>query len=116
MGSLAIFGKGGQGEEVIMTPVLFAAWLGFLITFLNLLPAWQLDGGHMARSLFGAKWHRIGTYASIGVLFLLGYYFMAMFILVLSSRNPSAMPLDDVSPVPNNRKLMYIVVVVLAIL
>ena len=114
--SLAMFGKGGQGEEVIMTPVLFAAWLGFLITFLNLLPAWQLDGGHMARSLFGAKWHRIGTYASIGVLFLLGYWFMAIFILVLSSRNPSVMPLDDVSPVPNNRKLMYIVVVVLAIL
>jgi len=110
--TLAMFGKGGQGEEVIMTPVLFAAWLGFLITFLNLLPAWQLDGGHMARSLFGAKWHRIGTYASIGVLFLLNYWFMAIFILVLSSRNPSAMPLDDVSPVPNNRKLMYIVVVV----
>jgi Zn-dependent protease len=114
--SLAMFGKGGQGEEVIMTPVLFAAWLGFLITFLNLLPAWQLDGGHMARSLFGAKWHRIGTYASIGVLFLLGYFFMAIFILLLSSRNPSAMPLDDVSPVPKNRKLMYIIVVVLAIL
>jgi Zn-dependent protease len=114
--SLAVFGKGGQGEEVIMTPILFAAWLGFLITFLNLLPAWQLDGGHMARALFGAKWHRIGTYASIGVLFLLGYFIMAMFILLLSSRNPSAMPLDDVSPVPKNRKYFYIVIVVLAIL
>lgn len=114
--SLAIFGKGGQGEEVIMTPVLFAAWLGFLITFLNLLPAWQLDGGHMARALFGGKWHRIGTYASIGVLFLLGYFIMAMFILLLSSRNPSAMPLDDVSPVPKNRKYLYIIIVILAVL
>ena len=116
MATLAMFGKGGEGEIVLMTPVLWAAWLGFLITFLNLLPAWQLDGGHMARSLFGAKWHRIGTYASIGVLFLLNYWFMALFILVLSSRNPGVTPLDDVSPVPNNRKLMYIVVVVLAIL
>lgn len=114
--TLAMFGKGGQGGEVLMTPVLFAAWLGFLITFLNLLPAWQLDGGHMARALFGAKWHRIGTYASIGVLVLLGYWVMAMFILLLSSRNPSAMPLDDVSPVPKNRKFWYIVIVVLAIL
>ncbi|GBF23867.1 hypothetical protein MnTg01_00198 [archaeon MnTg01] len=114
--TLAMFGKGGQGEEVIMTPVLFAAWLGFLITFLNLLPAWQLDGGHMARALFGAKWHRIGTYASIGVLVLLNYWVMAMFILLLSTRSPSAMPLDDVSPVPKNRKFMYIVIVVLAIL
>ncbi len=114
--TLAMFGKGGQGEEVIMTPVLFAAWLGFLITFLNLLPAWQLDGGHMARALFGAKWHRIGTYASIGVLVLLGYWVMAMFILLLSTRSPSAMPLDDVSPVPKNRKFLYIVIVVLAVL
>ena len=70
----------------------------------------------MARALFGGKWHRIGTYASIGVLFLLGYFIMAMFILILSSRNPSAMPLDDVSPVPKNRKYFYAVIVVLAIL
>ncbi len=49
--SLVMFGKGGSGHEVVMTPVMFAAWIGFLITFLNLLPAWQLDGGHMARTL-----------------------------------------------------------------
>ena len=53
--SLALFGKGGAGHEVIMTPIMFAAWIGFLITFLNLLPAWQLDGGHMARTLTGSK-------------------------------------------------------------
>ena len=28
--SLAMFGKGGSGHEVIMTPILFAAWIGFL--------------------------------------------------------------------------------------
>jgi len=114
--ALAVFHKGGDGEEVLMTPVLFAAWLGFLITFLNLLPAWQLDGGHMARALFGSKIHRIGTFASIGILFVLGYFIMAMFILLLSSRNPGAMPLDDVSPVPKSRVSMYVLVIVLAIL
>ena len=70
--SLDIFDKGGNDKEVIMSPILFAAWLGFLITFLNLLPAWQLDGGHMARALFGKKWHQIATYASMGVLAVLG--------------------------------------------
>ncbi len=114
--ALAVFDKGGEGKQVLMTPVLFAAWLGFLITFLNLLPAWQLDGGHMARSLFGSKIHRIGTFASIGILFVLGYFIMAMFILLLSSRNPGAMPLDDVSPVPKSRAMMYVLVIVLAIL
>src|SRR4030066_499351 len=112
--SLALFGKGGTGHEVIMTPVLFAAWIGFLITFLNLLPAWQLDGGHMARTLLGAKRHRYATFGSMAILVLLNYWLMAMLILVLSSRNPSAMPLDDVSPLSKNRKLAYIGVIGLA--
>ena len=114
--SLAMFGKGGTGHEVIMTPVLFAAWIGFLITFLNLLPAWQLDGGHMARTLVGPKIHRYATFGSIGILILLDYFLMAILILVMSYRNPSATPLDDVSPLSRNRKLAYIVIIVLAIL
>lgn len=115
-GALALFGKGGENQEVILTPVLWAAWLGFLITFLNLLPAWQLDGGHMARTILGEKWHRYATFGSMGVLILLGYWFMAIFILMLSSRNPSAQPLDDVSPLTRNRKRAYLIVIALAIL
>jgi len=114
--SLDAFDKGGKDAQVVMSPIMFAAWLGFLITFLNLLPAWQLDGGHMARSLFGKKWHKIATYASMGVLALLGYWFMALFILLLSSRSQDARPLDDISPLTKNRKKMFIVVVILGIL
>ena len=114
--SLAIFGKGGEGHEVLMTPVLFAAWIGFLITFLNLLPAWQLDGGHMARTLFGAKLHRYATFGSMAILVLLNYWLMALLILVMSSKNPGATPLDDISPLSRNRKLAYIVIVGLAVL
>jgi len=71
----------------------------------------------MARALFGAKWHRIATYASIGILFWpLKLVFMAIFILLMSSRNPGVTPLDDVSPLPNNRKIMYVIVIILAVL
>ncbi|MHA7647902.1 site-2 protease family protein [Nitrosopumilus sp. S4] len=114
--SLALFGKGGGGHEVIMTPVMFAAWIGFLITFLNLLPAWQLDGGHMARTLLGAKLHRYATYGSMAILVLLNYWIMALLILVMSSRNSGATPLDDISPLSRNRKLAYIGIIGLAIL
>ncbi len=114
--ALSAYGKGGPNTEVIMSPILFAAWLGFLITFLNLLPAWQLDGGHMARAIFGQNIHRFATYGSVGVLFLLNYQFMAMFILIFSIRNMSARPLDDVSPLSKNRKILYIGVIVIAIL
>ncbi len=114
--SLAMFGKGGEGHEVLMTPVLFAAWIGFLITFLNLLPAWQLDGGHMARTLFGAKLHRYATFGSMAILVLLNYWLMALLIFVMSSKNPGATPLDDITPLSRNRKLAYIVIVGLAVL
>jgi Zn-dependent protease len=114
--SLSLFGKGGEGHEVLMTPVMFAAWIGFLITFLNLLPAWQLDGGHMARTLLGPKLHRYATFGSMGILVLLDFWLMAILIFVMSSRNPSASPLDDVSPLSRNRKLAYIGIMVLAVL
>ena len=114
--SLNMFGKGGDDNPVYMTPLMFAAWIGFLVTFLNLLPAWQLDGGHMARTLIGERWHKYATYASMGVLVLLGYWVMAMLILMLSSRSPGAQPLDDISPLPKNRKMMYGVIIVLAVL
>jgi Zn-dependent protease len=114
--SLAMFGKGGVGYQVIMTPIMFAAWIGFLITFLNLLPAWQLDGGHMARTLLGQKMHRYATYGSMAILVLLNYWLMAILILIMSSRNPSASPLDDVSPLSRNRKFAYIGIIVLAVL
>ena len=114
--TLVITGKAVEGTEIIMSPVLYAAWLGFLITFLNLLPAWQLDGGHIARATFGRKWHVIATYASIGVLAALGYWIMALFVLLFSTRNPDARPLDDISPLSSKRKTMFMLVMGLAVL
>jgi len=114
--SLALFGKGGTGHEVVMTPIMFAAWIGFLITFLNLLPAWQLDGGHMARTLLGVKLHKYATYGSMVILVLLNYWLMALLILFMNSRNSSATPLDDVSPLSRNRKLAYFGIIILAVL
>ena len=116
MGMLELFDKNGEDVEVIMSPIMFAAWLGFLITFLNLLPAWQLDGGHMSRVILGQKWHKIATYASMGVLVLLNYWMMAILILILSSRSKDAQPLDDISPLSKNRKIIYIGVIALAVL
>jgi len=112
--SLEIFDK--NNTHIVMSPIFFAAWLGFLITFLNLLPAWQLDGGHMARALFGKKWHKIATYASMGILVVLGWWFMALIILMLSTRSRDVHPLDDISPLSKNRKRMFIVVLILGFL
>jgi Zn-dependent protease len=116
--TLNITGHGAANRDavLIMSPVLFAAWVGFLITFLNLLPAWQLDGGHLARSALGVRWHRILTYSSIGVLVGLNYYIMAAFVLLFSSRAPESTPIDDVSPLSKRRKTLFWVAIALAVL
>jgi hypothetical protein len=38
-GTIALVGKHVPNHNLIMSPVLLAAWFGFLITFLNLLLA-----------------------------------------------------------------------------
>ena len=70
----------------------------------------------MARTFLNPKLHRYATFGSMAILVLLNYWLMAILILVMSARNPSATPLDDVSPLSRNRKLAYIGIVVLAFL
>ncbi len=38
-------------------PFLAAAWVGMLVTSLNLIPSGQLDGGHAVYSIFGERVH-----------------------------------------------------------
>jgi len=40
-------------------PYYMAAWIGLLVTSLNLMPVGQLDGGHGTFSLFGGRAHKI---------------------------------------------------------
>lgn len=103
------------GTVLVMSPVLFAAWLGFLITFLNLMPAWQLDGGHIARSALGVRWHKILTYVSVAILFALEFYPMAILILLFSMRAPENAPLDDVTPLSSKRKMLFFITLGLAV-
>lgn len=114
-GIITLTGRTTEGMEMLMSPVLYAAWLGFLITFLNLLPTWQLDGGHIARATLGRRWHKITTYIGIAILFGLGYWFMALYVLSFSMRNFDVKPLDDISPLSKRRKLVFMIAMGLAV-
>jgi len=98
--------------------LIVAGRIGALLTFLNLIPAWQLDGGHIWRATFGAEGHRIATMLGIFVLLIpailgfYGYIFFALLLLMFMSFSRRGVagvePLDDVSPISNWRKIMFL--------
>ena len=58
-------------------PFYLAAWLGLLVTSLNLMPVGQLDGGHGVFAVFGLRAHKwIGriAFVTMAVLALLGWF------------------------------------------
>jgi len=60
-----------------VNPYHMAAWIGLLVTSLNLMPVGQLDGGHGTFALFGEQVHRIVgrlAFVSTGILAILGFW------------------------------------------
>lgn len=103
------------GVLVLGHPVLFAGWIGLLVTSLNLLPASMLDGGHAVRALFGARTHLVLSWLAVAVAGLLGYWLMAAVILLLIRRGHPG-PLDDVSPLSPSRVAIGVVLLVVFVL
>ena len=67
-----------DGLDVHLGPMAQAAWVGLLITFINLMPIGQLDGGHIAFAYFGdrheksSRWlHRGLLLVGVGVLLVM---------------------------------------------
>ena len=98
----------------------FAAQIGALLTFLNIVPAWQLDGGHISRAVFGAEGHRVASVIGLLLLFFAGYWTFGILILAFmffSRRGLAGVePLDDISPVSNSRKVLYILALIMLFL
>ncbi len=79
--------------NILLHPVAFAGWIGFLVTSLNLLPIGQLDGGHIIYALFGEK-HRLISKGAIpvlivlGILFWSGWIIWAVLMIIIGYRHP----------------------------
>lgn len=105
-----------EGFTLYIGPVAFTAYIGLLITFINLLPTWQLDGGWVSLSVLGEKWQNILSWISVLMLFFLGYWFMAMLVLFGMWKSRAVLPLDNVSSLSSSRKLLSIVLLSVLIL
>ena len=96
------------GTDVLIHPVAWAGWAGLLITSLNLIPAGQLDGGHLIYSLFGdkLKWVRPVILWALVILGFMwsGWWLWAFLILFLGRIR--AEPLDEITELDRGRKIL----------
>lgn len=64
-------------EDGVINPFYFAAWVGALVTALNLMPVGQLDGGHGTFSIFGKEVHRwigVVAFVTMALISVLGWF------------------------------------------
>jgi membrane-associated protease RseP (regulator of RpoE activity) len=106
------------GKDVMLHPVAWAGWAGILVTFLNLIPAGQLDGGHTLYALFGKRVNRVLPIILIVLLglgiFWSGWWLWAAIIFFLGRAH--AEPLDQITELDAPRKMLAVLVLVIFIL
>lgn len=109
------------GHILRLHPLAFAGWLGLFITALNLIPVGQLDGGHMARAMFGSRVGRtIGSVAMWTLVLLAlfvwpGLFMWVLIVFFLAGRGTP--PLNDVTPITSGRRWVgYATFLILALI
>ncbi len=110
-----------------MHPVAFAGWIGMLVTALNLIPAGQLDGGHVLRAMLGEKSSRISgafPFFLLGLGFYVTYFqkqdgFIWVFwglLLTLFTASGHPKPLNDEVPLGKGRMALGVITFMLGLL
>jgi membrane-associated protease RseP (regulator of RpoE activity) len=104
----AILRPGLAHENLLLSPVGRAAWVGMFATALNLLPAGQLDGGHILYTLT-SNWHKkisLGVALALvplAVRFWNGWAVWAVLLVAIGFRHPPLM--DPWEPLDRSRRI-----------
>jgi membrane-associated protease RseP (regulator of RpoE activity) len=106
-------------ENAIIHPTLFAGWVGIFLTAVNLLPAGQLDGGHVARAVLKEK-HKYISWVVIFVLAGLSFFYtgwlMFAIIILLFIGTQHQPPLNEITRLDLRRKLLGLAILIIFIL
>ncbi len=106
------------GTDVMIHPVAWAGWAGLLVTALNLVPAGQLDGGHVMYVLLGKR-ARLLWPVIMGALILLGFVWSGWWlwaVLIFFLGRLYAEPLDQITRLDPPRTAVAILGIVLFLL
>lgn len=114
-----VFGNLPDYYQIVLHPVGFAGWIGLLVTSLNLIPAGQLDGGHIAYAVFGEKSKKIAFVCIVVLLILatqgwLGWLLWAALLTAIGFRHPP--PLNPDIELDTKRKWLGFLALVLLII
>jgi membrane-associated protease RseP (regulator of RpoE activity) len=114
----AVFGALPDGAHLFLHPVAFAAWFGFFVTAMNLLPIGQLDGGHVLYALFGRRHRKI---AIIPLLLLIplsilwpGWLFWGALMCLIGFRHPPVF--HEGRPLARRQKLLALAALAVLVL
>jgi membrane-associated protease RseP (regulator of RpoE activity) len=106
-------------ENAIIHPTMFAGWVGIFLTAVNLLPAGQLDGGHVARAILKEK-HKYISWVVVFVLVALSFFYtgwlMFAIIILLFIGTQHQPPLNEITPLDTKRKLLGLIILIIFIL
>ena len=116
-----------EGSHISLHPLAFAGWVGFFVTFLNLIPVGQLDGGHIARAILGSRNHQRLSLFICGVMVAVGlagfwdypvwpgWFIWGLIGFFLSAGgNPGAM--NELKPLGKQEKILAIIAAIIFIL
>ena len=95
------------GLDVTIHPVAWAGWAGLFVTAMNLIPAGQLDGGHILYVLFGKKVAQWVYPFIIGSLITLGFFWNGWWLwgaMIFLFGRQYAEPLDQITKIDRKRK------------
>jgi len=117
--SALIFPNLETGQDILLSPMAFAAWIGMLVTMLNLLPIGQLDGGHIAYALLGDKypyvaWGALIATCALSFLSLNWLVWAALVFFLVKVKHPPVY--DDYSTSTTREKLIGLTALVIFIL
>jgi membrane-associated protease RseP (regulator of RpoE activity) len=116
-----VFGRWlpSAGVDVFVHQLAFAGWAGLLVTGLNLIPAGQLDGGHIAYALLGPRRARILGWVMLGVMAVLSFLWtgwLLWLVLLLLATRLQDMPLDDITELTDRQRLFAVAMLVVFVL
>ncbi|MEI7988232.1 MAG: site-2 protease family protein [Chloroflexota bacterium] len=98
------------GIDVNLNGIAWAGWAGLLVTSLNLIPAGQLDGGHILYVLLGNNTRKVYPII-VSLLVMMGFvwsgWWLWAFLLFLLGRT-YAEPLDQITQLDTSHKLLAV--------